>query len=138
MSTDWDDPPSGTFAAEAISTFRKRLAEEYPTYFDAQLARITAEAVAECQFAISKALQERFGQPLSEETAWLIEWPSAPGFQPRWWHPVNGWTTDASRATRYARKIDAEGHIERGCFVVGVCATEHAWLTPSAGGGDGR
>lgn len=107
------------------------MSAERATKFDAQLSRITAAAIADCQAAIAKALTEHFGQPLASEVGWLIEWPPTPGFQPRWWHPVTGWTTDAARAIRYARAVDAEAAIERGCFVNGVAATEHSWLSPA-------
>jgi len=133
--SDWNDPPSGTFAAQAVEVFRKKLAG--PTRFDAELSRITATAIEDCQTAIATILRKRYGQPPAEETGWLVEWPLSPDSQPRWWHPERGWTIDASRAIRYARKEDAEAAIASGRFVSGVFASEHFWITPTTGGADG-
>ena len=65
-------------------------------------------------------------------SGWLVEWPGTLDQPVRWWHPERGWTIDASRAIRFARKEDAEAYIERpGGGGAGrmnqAIATEHVW-----------
>lgn len=72
------------------------------------------------------------GKP-RDETAWLIEWPATEDSQVRWWHPLRGWTIDASRASRFARQEDAEAFIATRQFVGGVIATEHKWVSMAVG-----
>ena len=61
----------------------------------------------------------------SAESAWLIERPLMINGAPKWWNPVAGWVTDANKATRYARKEDAEATIAMASFVKDVFASEH-------------
>lgn len=104
------------------------------------LDTLTEEAIRRSLENIGEALFIRYGDcgHASAERGWLIEWPPTPDSQPRWWHPEHGWTVDASRAIRYARKEDAEAEIRRWRFVSTICATEHTWLSPSTGSGDER
>lgn len=96
---------------------------------------ITEESIQRSLEIIGAALEARFGasEGGEVETAWLIEWPPSPDLQPRWWHPVHGWTVDANRALRLVRREDAEALIHghgRSGGLPGV-ATEHKWLTPA-------
>ena len=97
------------------------------------LNAITEDSIRRSLETISVALEARFGETApGAETAWLIEWPPSPDMQPRWWHPVHGWTVDPNRALRLSRKEDAEALIE-GHGRVGLrgVATEHKWITPA-------
>lgn len=67
-------------------------------------------------------------EPSPDLTAWLIEWPADDNMPPRWWHPKTGWMLDASKASRFARKEDAEAFIREGRFCAGMQATEHKWI----------
>jgi hypothetical protein len=110
-----------------------RLMGERPTKLTRHLDALTQEAVRQSLENIGEALFIRYGQcghEPTEERGWLIEWPPSPDHQPRWWHPKHGWTVDASRAIRYARREDAEAAIESGRLVGGAFASEHSWLTP--------
>ena len=100
--------------------------------FRYHLVAATRGAIDTSLAEIEAALFERFGSApaMRDERGWLIEWPTTADSHPRWWHPDHGWTVDASRAIRYARKEDAEAAIRNGCFVSTICATEHAWLAP--------
>lgn len=102
--------------------------------FARHLDTLTEEAIRRSLENIGEALFIRYGEvghASVEERGWLIEWPATPDAHPRWWHPTHGWTVDAARAIRYARKEDAEAAIRNGRYVSTVCTTEHAWLAPS-------
>jgi hypothetical protein len=68
---------------------------------------------------------------MADETGWLVEWPGTQDQPVRWWHLKNGWTIDASRATRFARKQDADDYIQNcgpgGLPMKWAIATEHMW-----------
>jgi len=65
---------------------------------------------------------------MEQETGWLIETADSTR-APRWWAPQADmqWTSDASKALRFARKEDAETMIEFIC-IDRAKATEHMWL----------
>lgn len=96
--------------------------------FDKTISAITEDSIRRSLANIEAALEMRFGGA-TQETAWLIEFPPSPDFQPRWWHPVIGWTVDPNRALRLVRKEDAEAVIAGRDALRGV-ATEHKWLSP--------
>lgn len=70
------------------------------------------------------------------ETGWLIERLSPPEWYAggpctrwQWRHEIDApdlWTTDASKALRFARKQDAETLIHFEGYI-GAIATEHQW-----------
>lgn len=64
---------------------------------------------------------------MARETGWLIERPATADLEPKWWHPQNGWTKNAGRGLRFARKEDADAYIASGRFTCDVLAVEHAW-----------
>jgi hypothetical protein len=67
-----------------------------------------------------------------DETGWLCELPSS-AFGPSWWCvPEHEFTTDASKALRFARKQDAEDYIAETGEWTDVIATEHMWPALSA------
>jgi hypothetical protein len=78
--------------------------------------------------AVVRALLEdgavRFG-----ETCWLIEWPATADRWATYWHPVRGWTNDASRAQRFCRAEDALASISTSRFCSGVEAREHKFIS---------
>ena len=64
------------------------------------------------------------------EAGWLCELPST-AFGPSWWCvPEHEFTTDASKALRFARKQDAEDYIAETGEWTDVIATEHMWPSP--------
>lgn len=68
-------------------------------------------------------------QASGRDVAWLIERPQTPDLNATWWHPKHGWTRDANRAIRYARKQDADDAIMEGRgFTRDVVATEHIFV----------
>jgi hypothetical protein len=62
------------------------------------------------------------------ESGWLVERPPTPDTHPTWWHPQHGWSKDAGRGLRFARKKDAEAYIAGGRFTLDAVATEHLWI----------
>lgn len=97
---------------------------------DRRIDTITETAIRQSLENINAALEMRFGGA-AEETAWLIEYPPSQDAQPRWWHPVIGWTIDPNRALRLSRKEDAEAVIAGSRALPGV-ATEHRWISRQA------
>jgi hypothetical protein len=68
-----------------------------------------------------------------EETGWLIEFKQSVSVQPTWYgrtddedSGVLGMTTDAGKALRFARKVDAETVIEDIGWTEAF-ASEHMW-----------
>jgi len=72
---------------------------------------------------------------MTDQTAWLIEWPASDNLPPRWWHPVRGWCIDANKATWFVRSEDAHDYIEAERFVRGVKPTEHVFIALRTSGG---
>lgn len=113
------------------------------TCFDKLLRELRVAASSDVQVAVARALADDNGYLLvagysitgrdpMATYAWLVEWPGTQDMPVRWWHPEHGWTIDASRALRFARKEDAEAYIERpggaGRLNPAV-ATEHVWMS---------
>lgn len=64
----------------------------------------------------------------AEERGWLCE--RQDGGSPAWWTPLGDdggeWVSDASKALRFAREVDAEAYIEEAGWT-DVIPTEHIW-----------
>ena len=65
---------------------------------------------------------------MTDQTAWLVEWPASDNMPARWWHPVRGWCIDANKAAWFMRKEDAQGFIDNRNFVEGITTTEHMFI----------
>ena len=75
-------------------------------------------------------------EPVKDETAWLVE---LKGSTPSWAVCFAGdyddhWTTDSTKALRFARKADAEAFIAWNGWTEAF-ASEHMWTTPPVGSG---
>lgn len=66
-----------------------------------------------------------------DETGWLCEQQDDNGGSP-WYHILEEphWTQDASKAIRFARKVDAEAYIEDMGWCYDIKPVEHMWCAP--------
>lgn len=88
--------------------------------------------------AICLRLTNALADPIPEATAdeevergWLIELKPSVARQPTWFHLDDEWTTDSTKALRFARKADAEAFIAHSGWTEAF-ASEHMWGLPAS------
>lgn len=123
-------------AATEIVRLVKERDEAHANHQWAQARLDHAEAraeTAERERDEARAEVERLrGTRETEEAGWLVE---LNGERPRWWCVVRGkepdWSTNASQALRFARKVDAEDYINEAGWTEAF-ASEHIWTDTRA------
>lgn len=122
-------------ADDALNELRKSVAEiigedpeTWPDHGNAPLA--IAATLALARRTNPAPAQEPVAVPAGDEIGWLIELKAQ---RPTWWclgwDEEPGWSTDASKALRFARRVDAEAYIEDIGWT-DAFASEHIWTAP--------
>ena len=95
-------------SAETSAQLREALAQLAEALNDIEISAYSA-----AKWRIEKAiglLGDAQTECMTKETGWLIEWPGHNVYPVRWWHPEHGWTSEANKALRFARKCDGEDY----------------------------
>ena len=129
MGAPYSDVQGNLYCARQYSPDGYRDAE-FRDYGLARAVRILCNNAARIRSTLADPILEA---PADEEVerGWLIELKPSVARQPTWFHLDDEWTTDSTKALRFARKADAEAFIAHSGWTEAF-ASEHMWGLPAS------